>query len=177
MAVLVEGIAVVVKGESVVEKYDGGEKRFKQDVSGLPFCSDGELACLHFMVPSDVRNCVALLERRGLRYAENEAAVDLVVADQRDGLLVSCDWVAFGRSLWEGDPRRMIATCSAKPTKFEGVVVPDAWQFESSLSEKHRFVELNKIDHIMKFVRRERGVDVYFDPETCKEYYAVRTPV
>ena len=176
MAVLVEGISVVIRNEAITSGYEGGMRAFAAEVPNLTLCSDGELTRVGFTNPVDVKAYVQLLERRGLRYVEQNAAVDLVVVDQRSGFLAKCSWAGFGHSAWPGAPERRVAVCYAIPTAHaDGIVVPETWKYEGSLSEQHRFVETDKLDETMKFLRHEEGVDVYLDPDTGKELYVGRS--
>lgn len=176
MAVLIEGISVILRAEAITGKYPGGPEAFG---AGVPtpstLCADGELARVGFMTPDDAKAYVEALERTGLRYVDNGAAVDLVVVDQRTGLRAPCDWAAFGHTTWGGDPKQVIAICYAQPSAVEHVTAPDGWRFERSLSANHRFVETDKLPEAMTLVRRERGVDVYADPASGQEFYVERT--
>lgn len=175
MAVLIEGVSVVVRAEAIRAKHAGGPEAFG---AGAPtpatLCADGELARAGFATPDDARAYVESLELQGLRYVENGKAVDLVVVDQRTGLRAPCDWAAFGHTAWQGDPQQVIAICYAQPTAVEHVTVPNGWRFAGSLSAGHCFVETEKLPETMTLVRHERGVDVYAD-QSGKEFYVERT--
>ena len=175
MAVLIEGISVVVRASAVMTKYEGGSAAFVREVPNRSFCADGELARVGFMVPDDVKTYVSHLESRGLTYVNDREAVDLVVVDQRTGLCVACSWAAFGSTLWNNNPAWPIVVCCAEPTRVKHTVVPDGWAFEMSLSAQHRFVRSDAIPPSLKFLRREQDLEVYYDEKLGKEIYAARS--
>ena len=175
MAVLVEAISVVIRCESVVSKYAGGIDAFLRSLPNDSLCSDGELASLSFMVPSDVREYVVHLERSGLVFKQNEVAVDLVVVDQNKGMTSSCDWAAFGTAFWRDDPKCVIAVCSYHPTRVSQVVVPAGWEFTTSLTATSRFVDADSLPLGLRFVRSEAHLDVLYDDELDQEYFVRRS--
>jgi hypothetical protein len=175
MAVLIEGLCVVVNINAIATKHAGGVKAFAAEVPNASLCADGELARVGFMTPDDARGYVEHLERRGLKYLEDRNAVDIVVVDQRTGPCVACNWVTFGRVDWDRDPKRPVAVCRANPTQNPKIVAPKGWVFERSLSAQHVFVENGKVPANLKLVRHEDGLDVYRDAETGQEFFVART--
>jgi len=164
MAVLIEGISVVVLCRSIVGKMSGGVEGFMNNCSNSTLRSDGELACLTFMTPNDVKVYVEALCEGGLIYRGADGfAVDLVVVDQFQGPLAPCDWLRFGHLNWDNDPDKVIAVCGAYPAKSSNVVVPYGWQYESSLTAKGRFVAGDDVPAGLEFVRSEKGIDVLKD--------------
>lgn len=174
MAVIVEGISVVIRCDAIRDRHVGSLKAFMAELPNESFCADGELARVGFMSPSDAKAYVEHLGRRGLCYAVDGIAKDLVVVDQRTGMRANCTWALFGSTDWEKDPKRPIVVCAALPTHVDGVVVPRGWIFERSLSARHRYVESSRMGE-MKFLRHEGGVDVYVDPATGDEHYVGRS--
>ena len=55
MAVLVEGISVLIRKDAVRNKMIGGEDRLRLLIPNATYCDDGELARVGFMTPTDVR--------------------------------------------------------------------------------------------------------------------------
>jgi hypothetical protein len=96
------------------------------------------------------------LERRHLKYLVNRAAVD-----QRTGPVVACDWIEFGTTHWNNDPKCAITVCQAKGTQVASVVVANGWAFEKSLSARHTFVDRDELQKSFDFVRSEPNIDVY----------------
>lgn len=133
-------------------------------------CCDNELARVGFMDPKDVEVFVGMLERRGFRYRDpGGAAVDLVVVDQR-GPAVPCEWLEWGRIPMEGGS---VSACRLKGSQEKQLFSPDGWRFEGSLSQRFGFQAAGAQERY-RFVRREDGLDVYFDTATGKEVYAGR---
>jgi hypothetical protein len=174
MAVLIEGISVVVRCEAVVRVHPGGAAAFTAEVPNQTMCADGELARVGFMTPRDAQIYVEHLGARGLKYHEGKSALDLVVVDQRAGMLVACDWAEFGSTHWNNNPAQPISVCRAKPTRIDRVVVPNGWTYERSLSANHKFVDLGQMPDSLKFVRSEKNVDVYYDTKTGEELFVGR---
>lgn len=173
MAVLIEAISVVIRCRSIVEKLSGGVEEFLKSLPNKTLRSDGELACVHFMNPSDTKSYVASLIERGLIYKDpNGVAIDIVVVDQKRGPMVPCDWIDFGCTDWDNDPRQQIAVCCARPTRSPGVVAPEGWSYEGSLTANSRFVESDDMPSSLEFLHHEDGVDVFRDKETGQEYFA-----
>ena len=54
MAVLVEGISVIVRRDAIESKYDGGWDTFVDNVPNATLCADDEIARVGFMGPADV---------------------------------------------------------------------------------------------------------------------------
>jgi hypothetical protein len=96
-----------------------------------------------------------------LKYLVNRAAVDTVAVDQRTGPVVACDWIEFGTTHWNNDPKCAITVCQAKGTQVASVVVANGWAFEKSLSARHTFVDRDELQKSFDFVRSEPNIDVY----------------
>ena len=67
MAVLVEAISVVIRLETLAEKYTGGVDQYAQDCPNGTFCMDGNIVRVGFMSPDDVNAFIGNLERLGFR--------------------------------------------------------------------------------------------------------------
>ncbi len=111
MAVLVEGISVIIRREAIAEKFPGGWDAFVCDVPNRTLCADDKLTRIGFMSPEDVKAYVEDLERHGLIYLENENAIDLVVVDQIRGPTTQCEWIEFGHINMDGDANKRVAAC------------------------------------------------------------------
>ena len=176
MAVLVEGICVVLKCASIQQAHAGGARQWSSEVPNRSLCSDGEVASIRFMNPDDVRQYVELLETRGLkRLDSNNRAADMVVTDQMRGFLAPCDWAEFGTTHWTNDERCPISVCRLTNSAVSKVFVPAGWKFEESLSASYRFFEGGQLPDSVKFVRSEPGLDVYRDETTGQELFVGRT--
>lgn len=173
MAVLVEGISVIVQVRSIHERLPGGWDAFRDAVPNATLCSDNEVARVGFMSPADTKAYVGQLEEAGLVYFANGHAKDIVVADQQRGFGSRCDWAEFGRIDLDGDPRRQVAACRLVGSS-EQLFLPDGWIYEESLSSQFLFVPDGWVPEFMDFLRRENGLDVYRDLRTGKEVFVGR---
>lgn len=176
MAVLIEGISVVVRADAVQSVFPGGVRSFEAAVPNASYCTDGELMRAGFTTPNDVRGYVERLEQGGLRYiAETGDTLNVAVVDQRAGFMRPCSWAEFGHVQLDDDPTHIVAVCSAIPSQVNGVALPANWRFDTSLTARHRFVATERMAEEMEFVRSENGVDVYRDRATGQEYYVGRS--
>ena len=175
MAVLIEGISVVILCQSIIKKVSGGVAEFISLIPNRTLCSDGELACVSFMTPIDTRNFVEALNRVGLRYRGSDgAAIDIVVVDQQSGPVVSCEGVDFGHTDWNNDPSQVVAVCCARRTKNTGIVAPEGWSYGRSLTANSKYISGDKIPSNLEFVAHEDGVDVFRDTESGQNFYVRR---
>lgn len=175
MAVLIEGISIVIRCDAILKNYYGGLAKFTSTTPNQTLRADGILAGISFMRPEDARSYVDHLEEHGLKHLGEGEAVDLVIVDQFTGIHGLCSWGEFGFSDWNNDPQKPIAVCMEKGSRVQKIVVPNGWSFDSSLSAHGKFVRDGGFPETLKFIRHEQGVDIYFDEETGKELYVGRT--
>jgi hypothetical protein len=174
MAVLVEGISVVIRADALLRAFADDWEAFKQVVPNATLCADGELARVGFMCPEDVEHFVSTLSQNGLAYLVNGEAKDLIVVDQMRGPLVRCDWIEFGHIDLDGDTRRRIAACRLCGSTLKALMKPDGWEFEGSLSQSFGFVPSQHRDRSLRFLRHEGGMDVYLNEATGEEVFVGR---
>ena len=170
MAVLIEGISVVVRRDAIDGKYPGGWAAFSESSPNNTFCADDSLARVGFMNPDDVRAYITMLERSGIRFQDEGRAVDCAVVDQGRGATTSVEWLSLGKVDIEG---REITIAWLGKEYDGGVAFPAGWNPEGAL----QFVAAEDMDDRMKFLRRENGVDVYLNLRTGKENYVGRPQV
>jgi len=173
MAVLVEGLSVVIPVDVVRERYPGGWAAFDAAAPNQTLCADDELARIGFMSPEDVATFVAALRAHGIVYEQDGKARDLVVIDQIRGPLLPCDWVELGDVTLA--PSKRIAACRKKGSAIEQIVTPPGWSYETSLSATYTYVPKEHLDKSFKFLRHEDGFDVYRNELTGAEAYVGRT--
>lgn len=168
MAVLCEGISVVIKVSSIDEFYKGGREEFKKTIPNSTMCSDGELVRIGFMSPPEVRDYIDELIENGLQFMPEELSVetargvmffleeirdddDIIVVDQQKGAMIPCDWIEFAH-LSIDDKDNKIAACWLfegermgygihMPAEGFDISTPDGWSFDGSLSHQFSFVE------------------------------------
>ena len=175
MAVLIEGISVVVKVQSMLDAFDRDWNAVFDVIPNKTLCSDTELARIGFMTPVDVEAFVNVLQIHGLQFIEEGRCVDIVVVDQMLGVINLCDWVDFG--VYEIAPGQLIAACRLVDSEFDDIQVPDDWSYSRSLSRTSMFVPSGQMDKTMKFLRNEGGVDVYENLMTGREVYVGRPSI
>ena len=135
MAVIVEGISVVIRLSSILDKYPGGWLSFKDHVPNYTLCADGELVRIGFMSPERVKAFINALRRHNLIYLHEGKPRDLTVIDQSKGPIVPCDWIHFQRVDWEGDSEKQVSTCRLAGSCIDKVLTPDGWEYDQSLSK------------------------------------------
>ena len=171
MAVLCEAISVVVRAERALAAF-GSFEAFKRTVPNETLVADNELMRVGFMVPDDVKAFIEVLGQHGLTYLRDGQAIDLVVVDQMRGPMIPCEWLEFGKILLSGGE---VSAARIKGSTTTQLFTPDGWQLDGSLSQTFGFVPEGHEDRAMRFLRHEKGLDVYFNPLTGKEVYVGRT--
>jgi hypothetical protein len=171
MAVLAEGISVIVRADSIEAKFAGGWDAFMGWVQNSTLCADSEVARVGFMSPDDTKSFIDELEERGLQYLESGHAIDIVVSDQQRGLAAPCNWAEFGRIPWEGDDTRMVPAVRLLGSQVLELMTPDGWTYEESLSHRFASAETGRVPEYLDYLRTENGLDVYRDLRTGKEVY------
>ena len=175
MAVLVEAISVIVRVQAIHHRYPGGWDAFLQVHPNRTLCSDKELARVGFMIPDDCQSAVDDLGHCGIIFLKEGRSHDLVVADQLRGFTVPCDWADFGRV--EIGPGQIVSAAQLRGSTSLQVCCPEGWKYEGSLSQQFGFVPSGAEQKSLKFLRHERGMDVYLNLLTGKEVYLGRSGV
>ena len=175
MAVLAEGISVVIRADRLLQLFENDWDAFKAIVPNQTLCADNELVRVGFMVAADVKAFVDGLAAHGLIYVAEGAAQDLAVVDQMRGPLVRCDWIEFGQIELDGDPKQRVAACRLVGSTQSVVITPEGWSFEKSLSSSFGFVPNEQDGKSLTFLRHQDGMDVYHNRLTGKEVFIGRT--
>jgi hypothetical protein len=168
MAVLVEGISVVVLRDAIDRSHPGGWSAFVTSVPNSTLCADDRLARVGFMASSDAERYVETLREAGLVFLAEGKAADIVVIDQQRGPTVLCDWIEFGHVAVSG---QSVAACRCVGSEVNTLATPPGWAFEGSLSQRFHFVAADELERKMRFLRRENGLEVWLNLETGKEIY------
>ena len=94
MAVLLEAINVVIKQQSILDKYPNGELGFLGDVTvyDAPWHSDLKLSRVGFFDPNNMYPFLKRLEERGLVFTDDFCIVDMVTGPTKP-----CSWLGFAR--------------------------------------------------------------------------------
>lgn len=139
MAVLVEGISVIIQREQL-EKVISWDQ-FKSIVPNSTLCADSEVARVGFMSPADTKSFVQELEAIGLRYLINGTAQDVSVVDQQEGVMMPTPWLEVGHIELDGN---QIAAARLKGSTLKTVLTPDGWVYEGSLTQSFSFLPLRE---------------------------------
>jgi hypothetical protein len=150
MAVLVEGISVVVRRDSIGRRFVGGWPAFVSCVPNSTLCTDGKLARVGFLDPTAVEEFIHKLEHSGLTFLDADRCVDIVVVDQQHGTTKRCEWVEFARitfdtsggkvgACWLFEAPRLGFGVHLPAEKFD-FATPADWTFKGSLSDKFTFI-------------------------------------
>jgi hypothetical protein len=190
MAVLIEGISVIVRRDAIGSRFAGGWAAFAAAVPNHTLCTDGDVARVGFMAPADVEAFVDELTPYGLssngltmRFVIDGSFQDIAVVDQQRGLTMPCEWLEFARIPCEDG---QIAICWLNeglrqadgihpPTGGLPVAFPEGWHYARSLSKQFGFVQSGEEAERLRFLRTEEGLDVFLDLRTGKEVFIGRT--
>ncbi len=174
MAVLIEAISVVFRRGLIDERFPGGWAAFLGEAPNRTLFSDGDLGCIGFMHPDDVRKYVFYLQSFGLDFQIGGQTKDIAVVDQVRGFPTTSPWLSFGQVEKDGNPVSACWLASAAPGF---VFVYRGWTFEGSLSQKPGFIDTEDLDQKVRFLKSENGLDVYLDLETGNEVYLARPKI
>jgi tetratricopeptide (TPR) repeat protein len=181
MAVLVEGVSIVIRREAIRNKFPGGWESFVTNLPNSTLCYDDRIARVGFMVPEDAEAYIGHLERFGLVYLENDRAVDLAWVGQVHGIINPCDWLEFRQVNYPGGGE--VAACWYRLLPADGsedrkdlleIATPVGWGYEHSLSKEPGYIPRGDIEKRVKYLRTENRLEVYLDLETEKEVYLGR---
>ena len=184
MALLIEGISVVIRRSAVEEKYPGGFDGVKDRVPNKAFCADDHLVRVGFMSPADVESFCGVLEEHGLTYLADGIAQDIVVIDQQRGPLAPCEWVDVWDGYLEKEKIRKLVFCMVTgeiegmfqgPEGSDWAEEPEGWEWEGSLSQTFSFAPSEEVDKSFTYLGHDDGLDVYFNELSEKVNYVGRT--
>ena len=89
MAVLIEGISVVVRRDVIEQKYPGGIAQYEKDCPTGTFCADPNLTAIRFMIPKDVQPFIQSLERHGIKLLNGNEFAEIAIVDMLSGATLS----------------------------------------------------------------------------------------
>jgi tetratricopeptide (TPR) repeat protein len=173
MAVLVEGISVVVRRGVIMRRYPRGWLKFMVDAPNKTLCADSELARIGFMHPDDVGAFVRRLEGLGFVFLDQQgSAVDIVVVDQLEGPTTPCSWLEFFHEQVPGGGA--VAAARLVGSEDGTLICPDDWEYERSLSAQFKFYPGGQSDELA-LSRRESNMDVFRNRFSDEEEFVART--
>lgn len=174
MAVLIEALSVVIRLETVADKYPGGVEQYIEDCPNNTLCLDDDLVRVGFMTGHDLFDFIRSLERIGFKHMEGDEFDEIAVVDQHDGIVKPCDWLEYlNLVIFEGDIR--VSICKIKGSAIDSIAFPAGWNYKNSLSKKSIALDPADFDGRMIFLRREGNVYYYRDKVTGLETFVKRT--
>ena len=138
MAVLIEGLSVVIRRSAIDGRFQGGWEALLAQLPQQTLCDDGEIARVGFTDSEQCQQFVVALMEAGLEYADevNGMAKDFAVVDQRAGITTLCDWLDYGHVTID-DGHAMVAACRLLESTSHEIVTPRDWSYKGSLSERY----------------------------------------
>lgn len=168
MAVLIEGINVIVPYWKIEEKYPGGVARYRQDAPLGTFCTDGLLTRVGFASADDADTYLQGLHHLGLVLMAEDRCADAALVDEQVGTPAACSW------LWlERHESGIAYAVLAGRDSGAAIAVPPGWTLSSSMSQLGRRVE-GELGQQLLYLRRDGGSDVYLDRANGKEVRVLR---
>lgn len=169
MAVLVEGISVIVRRTAIASKCSGGWPTFVEAVRNRTLCNDAHLARVGFMHPDAVGSFIQRLTQAGLSFDDDPRNVDIVVVDQLFGPTRQCEWIEVGNVTLGGNK---VAAARLKGDSDPRLWCPEGWMYEKSLSRSTGFVPTAGDGVALELVKSENGREVYRDRQTGQLFYS-----
>jgi hypothetical protein len=162
MPVLVETLSVIVRIQTLEEKYPGGLDAYRANCPNGTFCSDNHLARIGFTTPYDVGQFMNPLMRLGLRFVEEGKSQEIVVVDQEDSPTMPCDWLKVGVHPDGFQYAALVGDLGDRVAKSDG------WVLETSMTTTARKVSHETHDG-MKWIRSEGPKEIYWDEDRQQE--------
>ena len=144
MPVLIEAINVIVRNETIEEKYPGGMRSYWVDSPNESTCSDDYVTRVGFLELGTFREFTDRLMELGFRFVENDEMIDIAVFDQEEGMLRPCRW------LHVGDHPDGFQYATLRGDLDDVIEKPVGWRFEGSIAERGR------VDHLEIFDKGSR---------------------
>ncbi len=151
MAVLVEGISVIVRGRPLKALGKGYWMRFRLQTPSGTLSADGELFSVGFLSASAAMEYVFDLVGLGLTYWNGETAEDISVVDMLRGPLLDTPWLQFAKLGTADTPEDKVAVCwlyegpriggsgTYLPSENMEIATPKGWAYEKSISVYHAY--------------------------------------
>ena len=174
MAVLIEGLSIVIKVSSILEKFSNNIDEFNSMIPNKTECSDNELFRVGFMMPSDAKDFIKSLETKGFIYLKDNLCQDIVPVDQNGGFLNDCNWAKLYK--YELTSNQHVVGCRLKKGKETKLFFPNFWEYETSLyTSGQAFYSEKQLSEKMTFLDKEDNVSRYINNDTGEIVYLGRT--
>jgi tetratricopeptide (TPR) repeat protein len=178
MAILIEGVSVVITTSDLDTHFPGGSAAFAAQVPNSTYCSDGVLARVSFMVVDDARLFVGALANR-FNNTWKATPQNIAVIDATQGFLTKCDWLKADLKTIPNAEGKLIAVTVAwlgdgDPSTFSA---PAGWQLRSMVTLSQADLEQNY--EVVKVEETSSGgaVTTYRHRETGKTWYVGRPSI
>lgn len=172
MAVLVEGVSVIVRRLDIDAKYPRGWAGYVDDCPNTTLCADAHLARVGFMAPADAQLFIGRLGDQGFVVGPNPVGCEVAVVDHVGGTLQSADWLQVGGVRVDGHD---VCACRLAGDESTLMITPDGWSWDKSLYRGAVQLREPETAGRWRFLRFENGLDVFLDLETGKEKFVGRT--
>ena len=152
MAVLVEGVTVLVTNAALQHRFPGGPAAYEQQCPNATYRSDGRLSAVSFMVVDDAKRYTATLAGYGLADPWANASNEIAVVDEGEGFLTRCDSVTLDLRTFPDDRGGTFGAILAwlPGEELETFVAPAGWRphrlEQVSGEELERSYEVLRID-------------------------------
>ncbi|MFM2032505.1 MAG: hypothetical protein RLZZ297_1270 [Chloroflexota bacterium] len=144
MAVLCEGLSVVIRRPAIATRYIGGFDAF---LAALPdpqtLCMDDHLVRVGFLAARAVKTYTDTLVAHGLVFIAADRFVDMAVVDMQGGVTMACPWLQYARIPGPDGVGRLpvcwyAAGGIALAADSSPLACPPGWVYDGSLSQAFR---------------------------------------
>lgn len=165
MAIAIEGATIVARLDRIAEFVDGGldaVRQLQNTTSSIAFADDDLWRCA-FMVDAEAIEFLDRLKQLGLNAIPGPDP-DVVLTNEFNlEVTPYCEWLKLARI-----QKAVIAWLDG--TEPTSIVAHDGWSLENGSGlERHSETEAG-----LEFLRREGGIEAYFDKNAGKEIYLAR---
>ena len=175
MAVLIEMFSVVIRIETIEEKYPGGKEAFRKSCPEGTFCMDNNIASvIGFPMLQRADDFAYSLTRFGIRYVVDDRFDEVAVVDMYDGpAILTCPWLEFeGRKIFDTEPG--LSVCKLKGDTSTIVAMPLSCYQAHKDGRRCGAMDVKEAENRLIYLRHEGGLDCYLDAITGQEMHIAR---
>ena len=150
MAVLIENISIIIRKDSLDQKFPGGWKALFESYNSVwnDIFYDEKIVCISYRHAPYIKEFIEHLENNGLIFMQNGQATDIAIVDSIHGLLTPATWLEFSRIEDANEKGKItVAICwifKGNSKEFEihefkensSLCTPEYWNYTGSSSEK-----------------------------------------
>lgn len=164
MAVLIEGMNVIVRNSTIRDRYPGGIAQYRRDRPNDSFCSDGLVTRVGFSARPDIQAFVQRLQKQGLTLFRRGCFLDIAIIDEHRGTRAPCYWMSFGK---HSQGVSFVYLAGSDPNKL--LAVPNGWSLESAERQWSGKPGYDEGGVELLFLRRDGSSDVFLNRQTGRE--------